>query len=494
MIENILLGLTVALTFKNILYCFAGILLGTAVGVLPGLGSAATIAILLPFTYGLGDTTATLILLAGIFYGSQYGGSTTAILVNLPGESASAITAIDGYQMARNGRAGAALTIAALSSFFAGTVSVLIMAAISVPLSEFAVEFNSADYASLMLLGIVAASALSNGSFIKGLGMSLLGLLISTMGTDINTGLSRFTFGVPEFLDGIPILIMLLGLFGMVEFVYSLLHHGGGSKDYTRVKFRDLMPTREEFKRAIPATFRGTAIGSFFGLLPGGGSTIGSIASYVVEKRVSKHPEQFGKGAIEGVAGPESANNAGAQTSFIPLLSLGLPIHPIMALLAAVMFMQNISPGPMLMTNHPTLFWGLIMSFWVGNLMLVILNLPLVHIWVKLLILPNWLLYPAILFFVVLGAWSVNHNWFDVWMLIPITTIGYVFKRCGCEPAPLIMGFILGKIFEENLRRALVVSHGDYMTFIDNRISLCFLIVTVLLIFATVIKKYRLMT
>ena len=489
MIENILLGLTVALTFKNILYCFAGILLGTAVGVLPGLGSAATIAILLPFTYGLDDPTATLILLAGIFYGSQYGGSTTAILVNLPGESASAITAIDGYQMARNGRAGAALTVAALSSFFAGTVSVLLMAAISVPLSQFAVEFNSADYASLMLLGIIAASALSNGSFVKGLGMSLLGLLISTMGTDINTGLSRFTFGVPELLDGIPMLIMLLALFGMVEFMYSLIHEKGGSKEYTRVKFRDLMPTREEFKRAIPATFRGTAIGSFFGLLPGGGSTIGSIASYVVEKRVSKHPEQFGKGAIEGVAGPESANNAGAQTSFIPLLSLGLPIHPIMALLAAVMFMQNISPGPMLMTNHPTLFWGLIMSFWLGNLMLVILNLPLVRIWVKLLTLPTWILYPAILFFVVLGAWSVNHNWFDVWILIPITVIGYVFKRCGCEPAPLIMGFILGKIFEENFRRALIISGGNYTTFLTNELSLVFIVISVCLMLIMFIKQ-----
>ena len=469
LINNLLLGFQTTLTLTNLAYAFFGCVLGTLIGVLPGLGPVATIAMLLPSVYAL-DATPALIMLAGIYYGSQYGGSTTAILINVPGESASVVTAIDGYQMARQGRAGAALAVAGLGSFFAGSVATLVLAAFAPPLTEMAFKFGPAEYFSLMVLGLIGAVVLASGSLIKAVAMIILGLLIGQINTDVISGVPRFSFDIPELSDGINFVVIAMGVFGFGEIIANL----GQPPEHREVFTKDvkgLWPTKQDFKEAAPAVLRGTALGSLLGVLPGGGALLSSFAAYTLEKKLSKTPEKFGKGAIQGVAGPESANNAGAQTSFIPMLTLGIPPNAVMALMVGAMTIKGIQPGPQVMTSNPDLFWGLITSMWIGNLMLVILNLPLIGIWIKLLTLPYRFLFPAILLFCCIGLYTLNNNNFDVYLAVLFGVIGYVFYKLGCEPAPLLLGFILGPMMEENLRRALLLSRGDWSTFMTRPLS-----------------------
>ncbi len=491
-LSNIALGLATAATPDNIFFCFVGVLLGTLIGVLPGIGPLATIAMLLPATYRMADPTTALIMLAGIYYGSQYGGSTTAILVNLPGEISSVVTTLDGYQMARQGRAGPALAVAAFGSFFAGTVATVLIAAFAPPLSELAFKFGPAEYFALMVLGLIAAVVLAHGSIIKALAMVVLGLLLGMIGTDVNSGVARFSFDVPELSDGIELAVIAMGMFGFGEIIANLEQRE--HREVFTSNVGRLLPSWKEFKQSVMPSIRGTALGSALGILPGGGSVLSSFASYALEKKISKTPERFGKGAIEGVAGPESANNAGAQTSFIPMLTLGIPTTPVMALMVAAMMIHNIQPGPQVMTSNPPLFWGLITSMWIGNLLLVILNLPLIGLWIKLLTVPYRVLYPAILLFCVVGAYSLNNNVFDVYMTIPFAVLGYVFKKLDCEPAPLLLGFVLGKLMEEYLRRAMTISRGDWSVFVTRPLSLTMLLMALallVLVFLPAIAKKR---
>jgi len=479
LITNLALGFATALTPINLLYAFVGVLVGTLIGVLPGIGPIATLAMLLPTTYALPPTSA-LIMLAGIYYGAQYGGSTTAILVNLPGESSSVVTCIDGYQMARKGRAGAALAVAALGSFFAGTVATVIVAALAGPMVEFAFKFGPAEYFSLMVLGLIGAVVLASGSLAKAIAMILLGLLLGLVGTDVNSGVARFSFDIPELTDGIGFVAIAMGVFGFAEIIANV------EKREHREVFTDrvgrLWPSGEEFKKAAPAAVRGTLLGSILGVLPGGGALLAAFAAYTVEKKIAKDPSEFGKGAVAGVAGPESANNAGAQTSFIPMLTLGIPPNAVMALMIGAMTIHNIQPGPQVMSSNPALFWGLIASMWIGNLMLVILNLPLIGLWVQLLKVPYRWLYPAILVFCCIGVYSINNNTFDVYMTAAFGVVGYVFYKLKCEPAPLLLGFILGPMMEENLRRAMLLSRGDPMTFVTRPLSLTLLLMAAALL------------
>ncbi len=480
LINNLALGFSTALTFANLGYAFAGVVIGTLIGVLPGIGPIATLAMLLPVTYALEPTSA-LIMLAGIYYGAQYGGSTTAILVNLPGESSSVVTCIDGYQMARRGRAGAALATAALGSFFAGTVGTLILAALAAPMVELAFKFGPAEYFSLMVLGLIGAVVLASGSLVKAIAMILLGLLLGLVGTDVNSGVARFSFEIPELADGIGFVSVAMGVFGFAEIIANLEHKG--ERQVFTDKVGKLLPTMAEFKEAIPAVLRGTALGSILGVLPGGGALLASFAAYTVEKKVTRNPKiPFGQGNIRGVAAPESANNAGAQTSFIPMLTLGIPPNAVMALMVGAMTIHNIQPGPQVMTSNPSLFWGLIASMWIGNLMLVILNLPLIGIWVQLLKVPYRFLYPAILVFCCIGVYSINNNSFDVTMTAVFGVLGYVFFKLRCEPAPLILGFILGPMMEENLRRAMLLSRGDATVFFTRPLSLVLLLMAAALV------------
>jgi putative tricarboxylic transport membrane protein len=479
LISNLALGLGVALTPINILYAFIGVLLGTLIGVLPGIGPVATIAMLLPTTYALQPISA-LIMLAGIYYGAQYGGSTTAILVNMPGETSSVVTTLDGHQMALKGQAGAALAVAALGSFFAGTVAVIFVAAFSPPLSALALKFGPAEYFSLMVLGLIGSVVLAQGSLLKAIAMIVLGLLMGIVGTDVNSGVARFDFGVPELSDGIGIVAVAMGLFGFAEIIINL--ESKEKRHIVGTAVKGFLLTWAQIKAAFPAVLRGTGIGSVLGILPGGGAMLSAFASYAVEKKVSKHPEEFGKGAIQGVAGPESANNAGAQTSFIPLLTLGIPENAVMAMMVGAMTIHNIQPGPQVITSNPQLFWGLIASMWVGNLMLVVLNLPLIGIWIRLLRVPYRLLYPAILLFCSIGVYTVNNTSWDVMMTAVFGLIGVLFVKLEMEPAPLLLGFVLGPMMEENLRRALLLSRGDPFVFLQRPISLGLLVAAVLLI------------
>ncbi|MGO4303816.1 tripartite tricarboxylate transporter permease [Cupriavidus sp. RAF12] len=479
LLSNLGLGFATALSFQNLAYAFLGCVLGTLIGVLPGLGPLATIAMLLPVTYTL-PPVAALIMLAGIYYGAQYGGSTTAILVNLPGESSSVVTTIDGYQMARRGRAGVALATAGLGSFFAGCVATLILAAFAAPLSELAFKFGPAEYFSLMVLGLIGAVVLASGSLVKAIAMIVLGLLLGLVGTDVNSGAARFSFDVPELTDGLNFVSVAMGVFGFAEIIANL-----EQKD-ARETFTDhitnLFPTKADFKRMIPAVLRGTALGSALGILPGGGAALASFAAYSLEKKTSKYAHEFGKGAIEGVAGPESANNAAAQTSFIPLLTLGIPPNAVMALMVGAMTIHNIQPGPQVMTSNPALFWGLIASMWIGNFMLIVLNLPLIGIWVKLLKVPYRYLYPAILTFCCIGVYSVQNTTFDVFQTAAFGVIGYLFIKLKCEPAPLLLGFVLGPMMEENFRRSLLLSRGDFSVFVTRPLSLGLLIAAAVLV------------
>ena len=493
LLSNLALGFTTALTFSNLFYCFAGVLIGTLIGVLPGIGPIATLAMLLPTTYALEPTSA-LIMLAGIYYGAQYGGSTTAILVNLPGESSSVVTCLDGYQMARRGRAGAALGIAALGSFVAGTFATLLVAAFAPPLTELAFKFGPAEYFSLMVLGLIGAVVLASGSLLKAIAMIILGLLLGLVGTDVNSGVARFSFDIPELSDGIGFVAVAMGVFGFAEIIVNL-----EKKDKREVftsKVGSLLPNWSETKQAAPAVARGTLLGSILGILPGGGALLAAFAAYTMEKKIAgaKASPPFGQGNIRGVAGPESANNAGAQTSFIPMLTLGIPPNAVMALMIGAMTIHNIQPGPQVMASNPTLFWGLIASMWIGNLMLVILNLPLIGLWIQLLKVPYRLLYPAILVFCCIGVYSINNNPFDVYMTVVFAVIGYLFFKLQCEPAPLLLGFILGPMMEENLRRAMLLSRGDPTVFFTRPLSLTLLLMAaalVVIVTLPAIKKTR---
>jgi putative tricarboxylic transport membrane protein len=488
LLHNLELGFATAGSLENLFFCLVGVILGTLIGVLPGIGATATIAMLLPITFQL-EPVSSLIMLAGIYYGAQYGGSTTAILINMPGESSSAVTAIDGYQMARNGKAGTALAVAALGSFFAGTVATLLVAIFAPPLTVIALKFGAAEYFSLMLLGLVSAIALAHGSILKALAMVVLGLLLGLVGTDIYSGTPRFTFGITEYADGLNFVALAVGVFGIAEILKNL--EGDQDRTVLGTKLGALWPSREDLKLMVAPMIRGTVLGSALGILPGGGAILASFASYTVEKRLSKTPEKFGKGAIEGVAGPESANNAGAQTSFIPLLTLGIPANPVMALMVGAMIIQGIVPGPNVAAEQPALFWGIIASMWIGNLMLIVLNLPLIGVWVKLLKVPYHVLFPIIMAFCSIGVYSVNSNVYDLYAVAGFGLMGYMMIKLRCEPAPLLLGFVLGPMLEENLRRAMILGRGDPMTFLNRPISLTLLLMTVAVLAIVLMPQVR---
>jgi putative tricarboxylic transport membrane protein len=485
---NLVHGFSVAVTPTNIGLCLIGTLVGTLVGVLPGIGPLATIAMLLPITFGLPPVGA-LIMLAGIYYGAQYGGSTTSILINIPGESSAVVTTLDGHQMAKQGRAGPALAIAAIGSFFAGSVATVIVAALGAPLTSVALLFGPAEYFSLMVLGLVFAVVLAKGSILKAIAMILLGLLMSAVGSDIETGQSRMAFDIPELADGIGFVTLAMGVFGFAEIMRNLEHTE--SRDLVQQKITGLMPTVADLKAAAPAIGRGTVLGSALGILPGGGATIAAFAAYTFEKKVSKNPSKFGKGAIEGVAAPESANNAAAQTSFIPLLTLGIPPNAVMALMVGAMTIHGIVPGPQVMTKQPDLFWGLIASMWLGNLMLVIINLPLVGLWVRLLRVPYRMLFPAILVFCAIGVYSINNAPADIIMVATFGLLGYWLMKHDFEPAPMLLGFVLGPLMEENLRRAMLIARGDPSTFLTRPISGFLLALALLLLVLAVLPMIR---
>ncbi|AXV17891.1 hypothetical protein CYG48_19060 (plasmid) [Neorhizobium sp. SOG26] len=479
LLTNLALGFGVAFHPMNLVYCFVGVLLGTVVGVLPGLGPLATIAMLLPLTFGL-EPTESLIMLAGIYYGSQYGGSTTAILVNLPGESASAVTTIDGYQMARKGRAGPALAAAAIGSFFAGTVATVLVAVTAKPLTAIALTFGPAEYFSLMVVGLISSIALASGSLVKALAMICLGLLVGLTGTDIYTGAPRFTYGQFELLDGIDFVAVAVGIYGVGEIVRNLESRSGAQA--LIAKITSLWPSRDDLRRMIGPSVRGTAIGSMLGVLPGGGALLSSFVAYNVEKKTSRNAAEFGHGAIEGVTAPEAANNAGAQTSFVPMLALGIPSNVVMALMIGAMIMQGIVPGPNVVVNNPELFWGLIASMWIGNAMLVVLNLPLIGLWVSLLRIPYWIMFPAIIAFCCIGVYSVSNSAFAVYTVTISGAIGYFLIKLDCEPAPFVLGFVLGPMLEEHLRRAMLISGGDPGIFVTRPISGGLLLVAAVLL------------
>ena len=487
--SNLVTGFGVALSLQNLAFALGGVFIGTLIGVLPGLGPVPAIAMLLPSIYTL-DPTAALIMLAGVYYGAQYGGSTTAILINLPGESSSVVTAIDGYQMARQGRAGPALAVAGLGSFFAGCVGTLVLAGFAPALAGIAFAFGPAEYTALMLVGIVGAVVLASGSVIKAVGMVLLGLLLGQINTDALSGVERFSFGIPELTDGLGFVAVAMGLFGFGEIIGNLNQPPQSREVFTR-DVKNVWPSREDFRQAMPAVLRGTALGSVLGVLPGGGAILASFAAYTLEKRVSSTPERFGKGAIQGVAGPESANNAAAQTSFIPMLTLGIPPNPVMALMIGAMVVMGITPGPKVMSDNPQLFWGLIASMWIGNLMLIVLNLPFVGIWVKLLTLPYRFLFPSIVCFCVIGLYTLSNNNFDIYLAGLFAAIGFAFIKLRCEAGPLLLGMVLGPMLEENLRRTLLVARGDWSVLVTRPISGTLILLAAVMLLAALLPAVR---
>jgi TctA family transporter len=488
MLANLATGFETAMSLSNLMYCLVGVFLGTAVGVLPGIGPIATIAMLLPITFGLPPVSA-LIMLSGIYYGAQYGGSTTAILINLPGESASVVTALDGYRMARQGKAGLALATAAIGSFIAGTIATVLVALFAPPLAEIALRFGPAEYFSLMVLGLVASVVLASGSLLHALAMVVVGLVLGLIGTDVNSGVARYSLGFPQLADGLGFVVVAMGIFGLAEIVANLEHEANRTAVVKRVQ--GLLPSREDWRRILGPILRGTVIGSALGILPGGGAILASFASYSLEKRLSKTPSQFGQGAIEGVAGPEAANNAGAQTSFIPMLTLGIPANPVMALMIGALMIQGIQPGPTIVTEQATLFWAVIVSMWIGNVFLLILNLPLIGLWVRMITVPYHLLYPAIIVFSVIGVYSISNTTFDVFLLALFGLIGYVFHKLGCEPTPMLLGFILGPPMEEYLRRALVLSEGSPSVLVTEPLSAILLATAAVLLASTLVPAIR---
>jgi len=487
-LDLLYLGFSEALSPTNLAFCLIGALLGTLIGVLPGIGPTATVAILLPITYFL-PPLAALIMLAGIFYGAQYGGSTTAILVNLPGEASAVVTALDGHAMAKKGRAGAALATAALASFIAGTVATVALAVAGPVLSKFALSFGPAEYVALTVFGLLAATILASGSVIKAVAMVCLGLLLGMVGMDVSSGTTRLTFGSTDLYDGIDFVVIAVGLFGIAEIAVNLEQRE--ARGSLAGKITRLWPTREDFRKAWPATIRGTALGTFLGVLPGGGATLSAFSAYSLEKKVSKTPEKFGTGLVEGVAAPEAANNAGAQSSFIPLLTLGIPSNSIMAMMLGAMMIHGITPGPSVINHQPALFWGLIASMWIGNVMLLVINLPLIGLWVRLLKVPYRLLFPAILLFCCVGVYSVNNRGFDVALVIIFGLLGYLFRKAKCEPGPLLLGFVLGPLLETNLRRALLISQGDPAVLIERPISAVLFAASAILLVMMVLPAFR---
>jgi putative tricarboxylic transport membrane protein len=488
LLGNLAHGFAVALTFDNLLFALIGAFIGTAIGVLPGIGPVATISLLLPITFGQPATTA-IIMLAGIYYGAQYGGSTTAILLNLPGEISSVVTTLEGYKMARNGRAGAALATSAIGSFFAGTVATILVAASGPMLTSVALSFGPADYFSLMLLGLIISAVLAQGSVLKSVAMVVLGVALGLVGTDVQTGQQRFTFGIPELSDGIGFVSVAMGMFGIAEIILNL--ERPEARSILKTKVGSLFLTKEEFSRAVPSVLRGTVIGSVLGILPGGGAALAAFGAYMMERKVSRGRAQFGNGAIEGVAGPEAANNAAAQTSFIPLLTLGIPANAVMALMVGALIIQGIQPGPRMVEAQPDLFWGLICSMWIGNVMLLVINLPMIGMWVKLLQVPYKYLYPSILVFCCIGVYSLNNNVFDVYMTVIFAIFGYVCSKLKMEPAPLLIGFVLGPMMEEHLRRAMLLSRGDPMVFLQRPISGVLLTIGAIALLAMMLPNLR---
>lgn len=487
--SNLALGFATASTLTNLGFCLIGVLLGTLIGVLPGIGATATIAMLLPLTYKIADPVTSLIMLAGIYYGAQYGGSTTAILVNMPGESSSAVTAIDGYQMAKKGRAGPALAIAAIGSFFAGTVATMIVAVLAIPLIAYALKFSTSETFALMVLGLILAVALASGSVIKALAMVVLGVLLGLVGSDTISGDVRFAFDIPELYEGFNFVAVAVGLFGVAEILRNLENER--TRDAKIAEIGALYPSRDDWKQMAGPAARGTLLGSLLGVLPGGGAILASFASYTLEKRISKSPKEFGQGAVAGVAGPESANNAAAQTSFIPLLTLGIPANPVMALMIGAMIIKGVIPGPNVATENQSLFWGLIASMWIGNLMLVILNLPLVGLWVKLLTVPYYILFPIIMSFCAIGVYSVNSNVYDLYTVAGFGLLGYVLMKLRCEPAPLLLGFVLGDQLEENLRQSMIKAFGDPWAMISRPITATVLVLALVVLVATLLPSVR---
>jgi putative tricarboxylic transport membrane protein len=487
-LSNIVMGFGIALTWQNVVLCFFGCVIGTAIGVLPGIGPLTTMALILPVTFWLSPVGA-LIMLSGVFYGAQYGGSTTAILVKIPGETSSVVTVLDGYAMAQRGRAGPALAIAAIGSLFAGSVVTLLIAVAGPALAKVALLFQSADYVSVMLLGLVSAVVLAHGSVLKAVGMIVLGVLLGLVGTDVSTGEYRMAMGVDVLFDGIGFVPLSMGLFGLAEIMVNLESASAGEMQAKPVS--GLWPTLADLKQSFPAMVRGTAVGTVFGILPGGGPTIAAFSAYSLEKKVSKSPERFGRGAIEGVAAPESANNAAAQACFIPMLSLGIPPNALMALMIGAMMIHGITPGPEIISKQPELFWGLIASMWIGNLMLVVLNLPLIGIWVKLLQVPYGYLFPSILVLCCIGTYTLSSSTGDVLVMTAFGVIGYAFRKLDCEPAPLLLGLVLGPMLEENFRRAMVLSSGDWSIFLRRPISAGFLLLAAALLVAVTLPNIR---
>ena len=481
MFSNVALGLNTALSATNLLYCFIGVLIGTIIGVIPGVGAISAISMLLPITFYLEPTTA-LIMLGGIWYGSTYGGSVTAILLNIPGTPANAVTCMDGHPLARSGRGGVALLTAALASFAGGSIGILILMMFSPVIATYALSFGSAEYFALMVLGLVAASTITDGSAIKGLAMVVLGILFGCVGADIYTGTPRFNFGTLELTDSISLVALAMGIFGVSEVIASVRNVHASHIDPESVTFRAMKPTLDEVKRTGGPVVRGSAIGAFFGALPGTGPSVAAFIAYAAEKRISRHPERFGKGAVEGIAGPEAANNSADQTAFIPTLSLGIPGSPTMALMLGALMIHGIAPGPSLVNEQPALFWGLIMSFWIGNLMLVVLNVPLISLWVRLLTIPYHLLYPAVLVFICIGTYSVHQSAFEVGLVVFFGAVGYMMRVLDWPAAPLLLGFVLGPLMEEHFRRAMLLSRGDFATFVDRPISATVMAITLFLL------------
>jgi TctA family transporter len=486
--DNLAMGFSTALSVQNLLFCLFGVLIGTLVGVLPGISPLNTTAMLLPFTFGLAPTSA-MIMLAGIFYGAQYGGSTTAILVNVPGETSAVVTCLDGYQMARQGRAGPALAIAAISSFFAGCVATIVIALLSAPLATLALKFTAPEYFSLLVMGLIAAVVLAHGSPFKAIAMVLVGILTGLVGIDVNSGVPRLTFGIPDIADGMDFVPVVVGLFGIGEVAANL--EIPQDRSILAGKIKNLMPSWIDFKAAFPAILRGTGVGTILGILPGGGAALPPFAAYALEKKVSRHPERFGTGIIQGVASPEAANNAGAQTSFIPLLTMGIPTNPLMALMIGALMIQGIQPGPSMIHDQPTLYWGVVASMWIGNLMLVVINLPLVGMWVSLLRIPYRLLFPAIILFCCIGAYASSNSVFSVWLMLGWGALGYFFNKVGVQPAPMVLGFVLGPMLEENFRRTMLLSGGDPLVFIQRPISAILLAIAAALLVVLIFPAIR---
>jgi len=486
--QYILLGFQSALDPVNLAYCFLGVLLGTLIGVLPGIGPVATISILLPITFKI-TPIAAIIMLAGIYYGAQYGGSTTSILLNIPGEATTVITCLDGYQMARQGRAGPALGMAAIGSFIAGTLSLLGLTFLATPFTDFAIRFGAPEYFSLMVLALVILTYLARGSMLKALIMALFGLTLTTIGTDNITGSLRFTFGILHLSDGFDLVPLVMGLFGISEVLINV--EQTLSQDVLKTKIKNLLPTAQDWRKAVGPILRGTGIGFFLGVLPGAGPVISSFVSYTVEKRISRYPEKFGTGMIEGVAGPESANNASAQGAFIPLLTLGIPPNVTMAILFGALMIHGLQPGPLLMKDHPDFFWGVVISMYLGNLMLVFLNLPLIPLWVRMLRVPYPILFPLIILFCLVGAYSLNNSSYDILVMLGFGILGYLMRKLKYEGAPLVMAFVLGPLLELNLRRSLIVSDGSFWIFFTRPISAVILTLALVILGLSILSKFR---